>query len=57
MQSFLAERFTAGRYRDAAFGAYEAARAMAQARAFVTAAVLFLPSAASSSCFGSRRRT
>ena len=28
MQSFLAERFTAGRYREAAFGAYEAARAM-----------------------------
>ena len=42
MQSFLAERFTAGRYRDAAFGAYEAARAMSQARAFVTAAALFL---------------
>ncbi len=42
MQSFLAERFTAGRYRDAAYGAYEAARAMAQARAFVTAAALFL---------------
>ena len=42
MQSFLAERFTAGRYRDAAFGAYEAARAMAQARALVTAAALFL---------------
>ena len=42
MQSFLAERFTASRYRDAAFGAYEAARAMTQARAFVTAAALFL---------------
>ena len=42
MQSFLAERFTAGRYREAAFGAYEAARAMAQARALVTAAALFL---------------
>jgi len=42
MQSFLAERFTAGRYRDAAYGAYEAARAMAQARAFVTVAALFL---------------
>ena len=42
MQSFLAETFTAGRYRDAAFGAYEAARAMAQARAIVTAAALFL---------------
>ena len=42
MQSFLAEQFTAGRYRDAAFGAYEAARAMSQARAFVTAAALFL---------------
>ena len=42
MQSFLAERFTAGRYREAAFGAYEAARAMAQARALVTAAAIFL---------------
>ena len=42
MQSFLAERFTAGRYREAAYGAYEAARAMTQARAFVTAAALFL---------------
>jgi ATP-binding cassette subfamily B protein len=42
MQSFQAERFTAGRYRDAAFGAYEAARAMSQARALVTAAAIFL---------------
>ena len=42
MQSFLAEQFTASRYRDAAFGAYEAARAMTQARAIVTAAALFL---------------
>ena len=42
MQSFLAEKFAAGRYREAAFGAYEAARAMSQARAFVTAAALFL---------------
>jgi ATP-binding cassette, subfamily B, bacterial len=42
MQSFLAERFAAGRYRDAAYGAYEAARAMAEARAFVTAAAIFL---------------
>ena len=42
MQSFLAEKFTAGRYREAAFGAYEAARTMTQARAFVTAAALFL---------------
>ncbi len=42
MQSFLAEQFTAGRYREAAFGAYEAARTMTQARAFVTAAALFL---------------
>jgi ATP-binding cassette, subfamily B, bacterial len=42
MQSFLAERFTAARYREAAFGAYEAARAMAQARALVTAAAIFL---------------
>jgi ATP-binding cassette, subfamily B, bacterial len=42
MQSFLAEKFTASRYREAAFGAYEAARAMTQARAIVTAAALFL---------------
>jgi ATP-binding cassette subfamily B protein len=42
MQSFVAESFTAGRYRDAAFGAYEAARGMTQARAFVTAAAIFL---------------
>jgi ATP-binding cassette, subfamily B, bacterial len=42
MQSFLAERFTARRYRDAAFAAYEAARTMTQARAIVTAAAIFL---------------
>ena len=42
MQSFLAEKFTASRYREAAFGAYEAARAMTQARAIVTAAAIFL---------------
>ncbi|HEY6519298.1 MAG TPA: ABC transporter transmembrane domain-containing protein [Roseiarcus sp.] len=42
MQSFLAETFAASRYREAAFGAYEAARAMSEARAFVTAAALFL---------------
>ena len=42
MQSFLAEKFTARRYREAAFGAYEAARAMTQARAIVTAAAIFL---------------
>jgi ATP-binding cassette subfamily B protein len=42
MQSFLAEKFTAERYREAAYGAYEAARAMSQARALVTAAALFL---------------
>jgi ATP-binding cassette subfamily B protein len=42
MQSFVAESFTAGRYRDAAYGAYEAARAMSEARAYVTAAALFL---------------
>ncbi len=42
MQSFLAEGFTARRYRDAAFDAYEAARTMTQARAIVTAAALFL---------------
>jgi len=42
MQSFVAEAFTAGRYRTAAYGAYEAARSMAQARGVVTAAALFL---------------
>ena len=42
MQSFLAEKFTASRYREAAVGAYEAARAMTQARAIVTAAAIFL---------------
>ena len=42
MQSFLAEKFAAGRYREAAFDAYEAARTMTQARAIVTAAALFL---------------
>src|SRR5271166_3526025 len=42
MQSFVAEAFTAGRYRTAACGAYEAARSMAQARGVVTAAALFL---------------
>jgi ATP-binding cassette, subfamily B, bacterial len=42
MQSFLAEKFTASRYREAAFGAYEAARAMTQARAIVTSAAIFL---------------
>ena len=42
MQSFLAEQFTARRYRDAAFGAYEAARTMTQARAIVTVAAIFL---------------
>ena len=42
MQSFVAEQFTARRYRDAAFGAYEAARTMTQARAIVTATAIFL---------------
>ena len=42
MQSFVAEAFIASRYRSAAYGAYEAARTMAEARAFVTAAALFL---------------
>jgi ATP-binding cassette subfamily B protein len=42
MQSFLAETFTASRYREAAFGAYEAARTMIQARAIVTAVAIFL---------------
>src|SRR5271157_1621035 len=42
MQSFVAEAFTAGRYRQAASDAYEAARNMAEARGIVTAAALFL---------------
>src|SRR5271157_1694393 len=42
MQSFLAEQFTAERYRAAAYETYEAARAMAHARAFVTVAAIFL---------------
>jgi ATP-binding cassette subfamily B protein len=42
MQSFLAEDFTAARYRSAAFGAYEAARRMLQSRAIVTVAAMFL---------------
>ncbi len=42
MQSFTAEAYTANRYRDAAYGAYEAARSMSQARGIVTAAALFL---------------
>jgi len=42
MQSFVAEAFTAGRYRQAAYAAYDAARRMAQARAIVTVAALFL---------------
>ncbi len=42
MQSFVAEAYTARRYREAAYGAYEAARSMSQARGIVTAAALFL---------------
>ena len=42
MQAFTAEAFTAGRFRNAANEAYEAARTMTQARAFVTVAALFL---------------
>ncbi len=42
MQSFVAEADTAWRYREAAYGAYEAARSMSQARGIVTAAALFL---------------
>jgi ATP-binding cassette subfamily B protein len=42
MQSFVAEAFTARRYREAAYGAYEAARHTAQARSIVTVAALFL---------------
>jgi ATP-binding cassette subfamily B protein len=42
MQAFVAERFAADRFRAAADGAYEAARKMTKARAFVTVAALFL---------------
>jgi ATP-binding cassette subfamily B protein len=42
MQAFVAERFTADRFRRAADGAYEAARGMTLARSFVTVAALFL---------------
>jgi ATP-binding cassette subfamily B protein len=42
MQAFVAEGFAADRFRRAADGAYEAARAMTLARAFVTVAALFL---------------
>jgi ATP-binding cassette subfamily B protein len=42
MQAFVAERFAADRYRAAARAAFEAARAMMQSRAMVTAAALFL---------------
>jgi ATP-binding cassette subfamily B protein len=42
MQSFTAEGFTAQRFREAADGAYEAARVMTKARAIVTVAAVFL---------------
>src|SRR6202522_2331216 len=42
MQAFVAERFTERRFRAAADGAYEAARKMIKARAFVTVAAPFL---------------
>ena len=42
MQAFVAETFAANRFRLAADGAYEAARKMTKARAFVTVAALFL---------------
>ena len=42
MQSFVAEAYTARRYREAAYDAYEAARSMSQARGIVTSAALFL---------------
>jgi ATP-binding cassette subfamily B protein len=42
MQAFVAEEFTAQRYREAADGAYEAARVMTRARAIVTAIGIFL---------------
>ena len=42
MQAFVAEDFTAQRYRAAADGAYEAARVMTRARSFVTTIAIFL---------------
>ncbi|MGD1039023.1 MAG: ABC transporter transmembrane domain-containing protein [Roseiarcus sp.] len=42
MQAFVAERFTAARYRAAANDAYAAARAMTRSRAIVTVAAMFL---------------
>jgi ATP-binding cassette subfamily B protein len=42
MQAFVAEGFTAARYRAAAMGAFEAARRMMYSRAIVTTAALFL---------------
>jgi len=42
MQAFLAEAATLARFRAAAWGAYEAARATTQVRAFVTVAAIFL---------------
>jgi ATP-binding cassette subfamily B protein len=42
MQAFLAEPATLKRFRTAAWGAYEAARATTQVRSFVTAAAIFL---------------
>ena len=42
MQAFVAEDFTAQRYKQAADGAYEAAREMTRARALVTGIAIFL---------------
>jgi ATP-binding cassette subfamily B protein len=42
MQAFVAETYTANRFRAAADDAYEAARKMTRARAIVTVAALFL---------------
>ena len=42
MQSFVAEAFTARRYREAADGAYEAARSWRRRAAIVTAAAMLL---------------
>ena len=42
MHAFVAESYTAQRFRAAAEGAYQAARQMTRARAFVTVAALFL---------------
>ena len=57
MQAFVAEAFTAGRFRAAADGAYEAARTMMKARALSPSRRCSWPFPASSSCSGSAPAT